>query len=216
MKMVLTDSGEIPVMEMPPMWYDMIYRQEKVYSLPACESQYYGIYEKICDRIGEDERVFDLGCGTGQLAQVLVGRGRNFVLGVDFSQIAIDKAKALMPSARFEIGDIYRRSVYDLVEYDCVTISEVMEHLEHDLAVVGHIRPGAHIVFTVPNYIAWAIVDDRKVASHVRGFLNESEILARYGNVLEIGGMEEVMLNSERNWKVWIVDSIRRDEDAVD
>lgn len=186
-------------------FYDDFYRKERMYGLPACESVIYPIWDMVARRIGDDERVMDLGCGTGQFAQVLLLRGKKFVLGVDFSVVAIEKAVSMMPFCKFVVGDIYKSSVYELVPYDCVTLVEVMEHLEHDLAILGHIKSGVHVVFTVPNYIT-------EEGSHVRGFLNEGEILERYRKMVEIMNMEEVMMNHKENQKLWIVDGIRRKE----
>lgn len=187
-------------------FYDGMYGESRNrgYSLPACESPVYPIWLKIVGKIGDEERVLDLGCGTGQLANVLVSSGKKFVLGVDFSVVGIEKAKSLMPFGRFEVGDIYRRWVYDVVGYDCVVLSEVMEHLEYDLAVLGHIKSGAHVIFTVPNYLTVE-------GSHVRAFISKSEIVSRYEKMVDIKGMEEVMMNKVENQKVWVVDSVRRE-----
>ncbi len=202
MRLLDTEIGKMAVQEMPPVWYDNIYGMKKsVYLLPACQSTIYPIWRRIVGLIGSEERVMDLGCGTGQLAQVLMASRKNFVIGVDFSPVAIEVARSMMPFSRFELGNIYDSSVYDLCEYDCVVLCEVMEHLEEDLKVLEMVKPLAHVIFTVPSYITW---------SHVRGFSSESEVIERYMHLLEIGGIGEEMVNVEEGWKVWVVDSRRR------
>ena len=192
----------IEVSEKPSEFYDTIYRREKMYGLPACESLYYPLYKKVVARIDDNERVMDLGCGTGQFGQVLLLNGKKFVLGVDFSPIAVEIANVLMPFSKFMVADLYRSDTYHLVSYDCVTLIEVMEHLEYDLAVLGHIREGAHVIFTVPNYIT-------EEGSHVRGFRWDSEIRDRYGKLMDIQDIEEIVVNRKENQKLWIVDGRR-------
>jgi len=192
----------IEVSEKPSEFYDGIYLKEKMYGLPACESAYYPIYKKVVARIGEDEKVLDLGCGTGQFAQVLLLNNRKFSLGVDFSPKAIEIAKSLMPFGKFMVADLYKSSTYDWLPYDCATLIEVMEHLEYDLAVLGHIREGVHVIFTVPNYIT-------EEGSHVRGFLDEGKIRERYGRMMDIQDIEEIVVNRKENQKLWIVDGRR-------
>jgi len=192
----------IEVSEKPSEFYDGIYLKEKMYGLPACESVYYPIYKKVVARIDDDELVWDLGCGTGQFAQVLLLNNKKFVCGVDFSPIAIDKAKSLMPFGKFFVADLYKSSTYDWFPYDCATLIEVMEHLEYDLAVLGHIREGAHVIFTVPNYIT-------EEGSHVRGFLDEGKIRERYGRLMDIQDIEEIVVNRKENQKLFIVDGRR-------
>ena len=183
-------------------FYDGIYSKERVYSVPACESPNYPIYEKVVKKISDTERVLDLGCGTGQFAQVLLNHGKKFVMGVDFSPVAIKKAQSMLPHCLFKEADLYRSVPYGIVHYECATLIEVMEHLEHDLVVLGHIHEGTHVIFTVPNYIT-------EEGSHVRGFLSEKDITDRYGKLIEIMGIEEVKMGTTQ--KLFIVDSIRRD-----
>ena len=196
-----TFRGEVvnvTVQEMPFQWYDMIYRDERMYSLPACESLMYPVYKRVAECLGAREKVLDLGCGTGQLSHLLNGR---YALGVDFSPVAVEKAKSLNPVGKFFLADLYKPSTYELADYDCVVLCEVMEHLEHDLAVLGFIKSGMHIVFTVPNYITY---------SHVRGFVDEEHIRERYEAMLDIRSISYELMDRVENWKVWVIDSIRR------
>ena len=49
--------------------------------------------------------VCDLGCGPGHVARYLHERGANGV-GVDLSPAMIERARALTPAVRFEVGDM--------------------------------------------------------------------------------------------------------------
>ena len=147
-------------------------------------------------------RALDLGCGTGQLAQLMIELGKNFILGIDFSPVAIDYAKQLINNGNFVIADLYKPETYEnLPEYDCIVMSEVMEHLENDITVLNFILPETHLIFTVPNYIT---------DSHVRGFRSEQEVHDRYDKYVEIKSLDEVVLDDKNNWKVWIVDGMNK------
>jgi SAM-dependent methyltransferase len=61
--------------------------------------------------------VLELGCGEGHLTQVIFDKARS-VAGVDISEIAIARAKALnLPNAKFEVGDFLTTSFegYDVI-----------------------------------------------------------------------------------------------------
>ena len=196
----MTNIGIINGSQKPPEWYDMIYSVEDTYWKPVWESGLYNLYLRMCARILPGERVIDFGCGTGQLAQLMVETGKNFILGLDFSPVAIDYAKQLLPKHDFVVADLYKPDTYEnLPDYDCITMSEVMEHLEKDLVVLNSILPDTHLIFTVPNYAH---------ESHVRGFRNEDEIRERYEKYMEFNGLEEFMMDEKNNLKVWIVDSV--------
>jgi hypothetical protein len=69
--------------------------------------------------------------------------------------------------------------------------------------VLGHIKEDAHVVFTVPNYLT-------SEGSHVRGFLSIFEVENRYGGIVRISGIDELMMDKKENQKVWIVDGYKK------
>jgi len=202
MTAILTDSGPIDVSQKPPEWYDMIYATTSMYQGPVQESKLHPVYLKMCSKLSPNEKVIDLGCGTGQLAQTMLEMGKNFVLGIDFSPVAIDYAKQLLSKQDFVIADLYDpNTYYNLPDYDCVVMSEVMEHLENDLKVLELIIPETHLIFTVPSYIT---------DSHLRAFRSVDHIHERYDKYMEINSMDEFMLDDVNKWKVWIVDGVNK------
>ena len=56
--------------------------------------------------------ICDLGCGPGHVARYLHQRGAN-VVGVDLSPAMIERARALTPGVRFEVGDMRALDVAD-------------------------------------------------------------------------------------------------------
>lgn len=61
-----------------------------------------GLIELLAPRSGE--RILDLGCGTGDLASEITDRGA-FVVGMDYSQEMISRAKEKYPSLTFITGN---------------------------------------------------------------------------------------------------------------
>lgn len=100
--------------------------------------------------------VLDVGCGDGyfinQLALREASAGIRF-RGIDVDDRAIALAAAMGAADRFSAMD-----VSDLVdEFDVVTAIEVMEHIpdanvaEFVHALIARVRPGGHLVVTVPS-----------------------------------------------------------------
>jgi SAM-dependent methyltransferase len=58
----------------------------------------------VLPHLSEGSKIFDIGCGTGQLAQELVIRGYQ-VTGLDGSEAMLDYARKNAPNAQFIAGD---------------------------------------------------------------------------------------------------------------
>jgi 2-polyprenyl-3-methyl-5-hydroxy-6-metoxy-1,4-benzoquinol methylase len=200
---------EITVSEKSPEYYDEIYSLDESYSLPAAQSQYLPVWKKINEKISYDEDVFDFGCGTGQLMGYLDSMGKRVCLGIDFSYKAIEIALKKSYWLDFIKADLYHSDTYrmtigsdDIIGNPvCAIFSEVLEHLDHDLVPLHHLYPGCHVIFTVPNYLT---------QSHVRAFANLKEIIDRYDGVIDIKSIDEVMMNKEEDWRIFVVDGIKK------
>jgi SAM-dependent methyltransferase len=99
-----------------------------------------------------DIRVLDVGCGNGsQLAIPLSGGGYQ-VTGVDPHLPSIERGRRLAPAVRFVHGMV---SHLPPSEFDCVIISEVLEHLDAPEVLLASALPYlAHsgvLIITVPN-----------------------------------------------------------------
>ena len=62
-----------------------------------------------------EERVLDLGCGTGQLTDQLAQSGAN-VIGLDNSPAMIEEARRLFPKLTFQLGDAHDFEVTQQVD----------------------------------------------------------------------------------------------------
>lgn len=104
------------------------------------------------------ERMLDIGCGDGRLAraikQVLPGV---VVHGCDLSVAALNRAEGLDRTYTVDLN-VDRLSEPDS-SLDLVVASEVIEHLVEPGRAVAEchrvLRPGGHVVITVPNVAFW-------------------------------------------------------------
>lgn len=118
-----------------------------------------GFYDRLLDLLvaqGVDynqKRVADVGCGTGGLLKALQGRDQTQSLtGFEYSEKALDLARAQVPGVEFCYFDIYEGTPR---EFDVIFCIEVIEHLLHpDRAlrnVVGMLTDSGVALVTVPN-----------------------------------------------------------------
>lgn len=162
--------------------------QQRYYDLGRHYWWLAGKYRIIADVLARGFRptrprplVLDVGCGPGNLLDVLAAHGEAF--GCDFSSDAL----------RFCIGRGYRRLFRaDFRElpvkagsFDLVTCIDVLEHLEDDLGAIAElyriVRPGGLLVLSVPAFqFLWGDHDTlyghhrRYTAREVRERLNNA------------------------------------------
>lgn len=103
--------------------------------------------------------VLDIGCGDGTAAAtaapLLTGHR---IVGVDWSQDALTRARARLPYAiRGELSG--EGLPFQDASVDAVLFSEVVEHLVDPDAALDEIRrilrPGGHLMLSTPNLAAW-------------------------------------------------------------
>ena len=178
-------------------WYNQAYAVSEEYKKEPEESMYINVWNKALSLIN-NERVVDLGCGSGQFAKLLLNKGKRFIYGVDYSSEAIQIAKKLNPdySAKFVVKDLLKD--FKLPAHDLIICFEVLEHITEDLSVVRKIQSGKRFIFSVPNY-------DYK--SHVRKFEYGTEILDRYSELLDIKKIYPINM-SDKNI-IWLCDSVK-------
>jgi ubiquinone/menaquinone biosynthesis C-methylase UbiE len=108
--------------------------------------------------------VLDVGCGTGQFVREASRRFPDkMIIGVDYSEDNIRIAHLLNPqlAGRFRRMSAYRLEFAD-GSIDCVTMQEVLEHLEGAALAVKEanrvLGPAGILIVSVPNpYYAWRI-----------------------------------------------------------
>jgi 2-polyprenyl-3-methyl-5-hydroxy-6-metoxy-1,4-benzoquinol methylase len=118
---------------------------------------FYGSVADHCTRlIAGTADVIDVGCGTGHFLKALRERSAETLRlsGMDFSSIAVARARRLVPDADVREADVYDIS-WPADSFDLVVCMETLEHLRHPGAALDQLvricRPGGAIVLTVPN-----------------------------------------------------------------
>lgn len=165
-------------------WKEHKYTKRQYPSNPQ-KSLYFPLWDYILKLVNSKERIVDFGCGGGCLIKLAFQRKLNVVLGVDFSEEAIKRAKNINPehSDIFIVGDLYDRKICDRVKFDVAILSEVLEHLTNDLKILSYFPKNMHIIISVPKFDSPA---------HVRYFKNESSVIHRYENLVDIKSMKLV------------------------
>jgi len=185
--------------EAPASWYDNVYQAApRHYFDHYTKSPYYFVWSVVADRLRGARAVLEIGCGTGQLAQLLQDQGIQHYTGFDFSRKAIELARKRLPNHDLRVDDARTTQLYREIDHDVVICTEVLEHIEADLAVLAALKPGVRVIATVPNF---------DFTSHVRFFDNVSQVIARYGSLFE--GLDVVTLWSSRTAKFFLLDGIR-------
>lgn len=164
-------------------YYDKIYGESQSYALPYTESPYYKLWQKVLTLVIEKNprSIFEIGCGPGQFARMMMDtiKGARYS-GIDFSPIAIDKARINVPEFKETIQcmDIY---TCQIPPDNLILALEVLEHVD-DIKILGSLSYGSHIIFTVPDF------DD---PAHVRYFNDLAEIKQRYKHNIDFTFMQK-------------------------
>jgi SAM-dependent methyltransferase len=94
--------------------------------------------------------VLDAACGTGRWASYLAGRG-HVVTGVDQSPAMLDLARAKLPDARFQQGELTRLPLAD-ASVDAAVCALALVHVADLATAIGElarvVRPGGRVVIS--------------------------------------------------------------------
>lgn len=106
-------------------------------------------------RAGGAQRVFDLGCGNGQIAGLLAGN-RFDVVGVDTSESGIAVARGAYPKCRFEVASAYDDLAARFGRFPIVISLEVVEHLYEPRrfaqTLFDLVEPGGTAIVSTPYH----------------------------------------------------------------
>lgn len=100
-----------------------------------------------------DERLLEIGCGTGLVTARVHDATHAGIVGTDISPELIAEARAQLPHLTFEVDNALRLSFPD-GSFDAVYGSSILHHLELDVALAEMrrvLKPRGRIVFAEPN-----------------------------------------------------------------
>lgn len=99
-----------------------------------------------------DLTILDVGCGNGSQLAIPLGAAGYQVTGVDPHLPSIERGRNFSPAINFIHGSL---SEVPLSKFDCVVISEVLEHLDTPEVLLGMALPylseSGILIVTVPN-----------------------------------------------------------------
>jgi SAM-dependent methyltransferase len=176
--------------EQPPEYYDEVFRAANHWRRHYTKSHYYPLWTIIADRIQRAgiNSIIDIGCGPGQVANLLRDKGVSKYLGVDFSPARVEQAREVCPDYDFVVADVFETDLLETYTYDCALIMEFLEHVENDLEVLKRIKAGTFMLATVPNFPA---------RRHVRYFNSVDEVRKRYKQCLESIRVDEHLADTK-------------------
>ena len=117
---------------------------------PACRHRRRGVINRVAAL--PHATVLDLGCGDGSLLAEMSGRLKATLIGSDVSAKALAIARRNAPGVEFFQATLPGGTLPPGKTFDVVTLSEVLEHIEDDAAVLREVAPIArHVVISVPG-----------------------------------------------------------------
>lgn len=186
-------------------FYNRAYKDggwNKEYFKHYANSNNYETWKKVTSWITEipDCKIIEIGCGPGQLANMLFDNGIIDYHGIDFSKVAINIAKTKNPNFAhcFDVEDAFKSEIFHL-DYNVVIILEVLEHIEDDIILLKRIKGPTRVIFSVPNFDSQA---------HVRWFTDKDEIIERYSDIVKIDFVHEICYPNSPN-KVFLMNGIK-------
>lgn len=110
--------------------------------------------ELIARLIPKQTRVLDLGCGNGELMQLLAAKGCTGT-GVEIDPEAINTALASGIDV-IELDVNTQLSEFSAASYDVVVLAGTLQNLEKPMDVLAEIaRIGRQLVVSMPNFVHW-------------------------------------------------------------
>jgi 2-polyprenyl-3-methyl-5-hydroxy-6-metoxy-1,4-benzoquinol methylase len=119
----------------------------------------HGSHEKLVALIGEGERVLDVGCSSGYLAERMQKRGAT-VIGLDVDEHAATLARRFCEEVH--VGDVETMDLpFEPGSFDVVVCGDVIEHLRDPQAFLARVRPllrpAGRLLVSTPNIANWAV-----------------------------------------------------------
>jgi 2-polyprenyl-3-methyl-5-hydroxy-6-metoxy-1,4-benzoquinol methylase len=154
-------------------YYNEVYNKYKHYGLDIDSNKcnYIELYRKVIEKLKMTDKILEIGCGTGHMANILIAEGYDYQFGFDFSEVGIIMCRVRTgKNEKFANQNVYDFD-FNTVDFDTVISLEVFEHLDNDLDVLSRIPVGKRVIFSVPNF------DD---VAHVRYFKTIDDVKKRF------------------------------------
>jgi 2-polyprenyl-3-methyl-5-hydroxy-6-metoxy-1,4-benzoquinol methylase len=129
------------------------------------------INKYFCRFVDLNDKILEIGCGTGYIADKISESGYKNIALSDIHFQSFKYAKQL-----YGFKDLYQFSIFDppfAEEFDVISLFDVIEHLDNDIealkSVALMLKSGGKIILTIPAHqILWHRGD--RVAGHKRRY----------------------------------------------
>jgi SAM-dependent methyltransferase len=119
--------------------------------------------------LGRDLSLLDIGCGAGNMMHHLNRYGHVKGVEIDPRPVAVAHQRGY----DVEQGDASHGLTYEDATFDVVTALDVIEHNQDDISMLREayrvLKPGGHIVITVPAFM-WLWSRNDQINAHVRRY----------------------------------------------
>ena len=115
-------------------------------------------YIEVIKHIDEKSNILDVGCNFGDFCKYMYEKSVVFkeYTGYDFSEVAIENAKTVMPEDTWILGDCDNLKL-EKNKYNTVVAMQLIEHLEKPdkffKRAYGYLKDDGKIILTVPNSV---------------------------------------------------------------
>jgi O-antigen biosynthesis protein len=114
---------------------------------------------KLLGLLDQAQRVLDVGCSTGYLAERLQKRGKT-VVGLDLDERSAELARRFC--AEVHVGDVETMELpFEPASFDAILCGDLIEHLRDPQALLARLRPflrpSGRLVLSTPNIANWAM-----------------------------------------------------------
>jgi len=193
-------SNEKPAKHYNKIFHDKLVRGDMPDNPSA--SGYAAGWRIVLRWLRNDERILDLGCGCGLFGKLALNKGKNYVRGIDFSRVAIKRARQINPKHVdcFKVADFFSLHTKDYEDFDVVIILEALEHVVNDLKLLETMPEGIRVILSVPSF---------GKGYHVRVFPTLGSAIQRYEPLLEIKQAASRIRRMSK-FKFWFIDGLRR------
>lgn len=187
--------------QMSAAYYDENFKLKQQLRVHYTKAFHYPLWAVVAERLRQlrTQSVMDVGCGPGQMASLLWDTGIPRYLGLDFSTSQIDFARNICPEYQFVVADAFATNLIEVYPYDTFLATEFLEHVQDDVEIVKRIRPGAHVVISVPSF---------PNPAHVRWFNCIEEVTDRYQLYLHSLEVSELRID-QRGRRFFILQGVR-------
>jgi SAM-dependent methyltransferase len=125
--------------------------------IPLCSEERDRIARMIASKISTAGGIIDVGCGKGELLEVLAKYGFSNLYGSEFGSMRSDSCKLRtdIPILPYDIPGLCRWCKQESKIFDCVILINVLEHVPDPIVLMRQLKdiisPQGLLMFCVPN-----------------------------------------------------------------